>query len=261
MSPNEVKLARKLADFLADLLTEYDIESDRRFRADGPTGYAPDVEAYRGPGACGLHPDCTLPPLHDGACIRGEAPVTYSLPGAPVTGRRVTTSTTPGDPYAGGALIFRKEPDGTFTCLALAEISAPDNIWSWSGILATFGTVTLIPLTDKEKEHEKLYGPLGARWGDPFEPCPYRGCRLGVGHIQAHLDRDGNPILVDLDALAASADLNVSPQEAAETPCNCGHPERHTPECPRGQRIYGTLNPDYPYGISGYGPGSGEGAF
>lgn len=242
MNPKDIRLARKLADFLADLLTEYDIESDRRFRADGPTGYAPD-------------PDDTL------VAVRAdEVPVTYSLPGAPVTGRRVTTSTT-GDPHAGGALIFRKEADGAFTCLALAEISAPNNIWSWSGILATFGTVTLIPLTDKEKEHEKLYGPLGARWGDPYEPCPYRGCTLGVGHIQAHLDRDGNPILVDLDAVAASADLNVSPQEAAETPCNCGHPERHTPECPRGQRIYGTMNPDYPYGISGYGPGSGEGAF
>ncbi len=190
---------------------------------------------------CVNHPDCTLKFGHPGDCKREEPAVTYTLPGPPVTGRRVTTATAD-DPFMGK--VFRKEPDGTFMCIH----GGPHEVWSWAGLLGFFGTLTLIPLTEREKAHEKLYGPLGARWGDPEEPCPYRGCQLGIGHIQAHIDRSGDPLgqttateTDPLGELAPWSASGISPHEASEVPCNCGHPERHTPECPRGQRIYGAV--------------------
>jgi len=136
----------------------------------------------------------------------------------------------------------------------------------WTDFLFRNGPAELVPLTDQEARDESLYGPYGARWGNPDVPCPYtltvpsagtwvtvqgaeivasgatqstyrHQCALGVGHAGPHRDRHDQvlgmtePSGLSTTGRATELDLH--------TPCTCGRPDQHQPGCPRHARVAG----------------------
>lgn len=167
--------------------------------------------------------------------VADAVPVRLVLPGRPETGRTVRD-------VAGK--LWRCLPDGELESLPGDEEEGPG--WSvtigWLALLLR-GPVDLLPLTPAEEADAALYGPPGARWGDPATPCPYSAgyavCALGVGHIGPHKDADGNALgLTDVDEDQGVTTARVDVEDT-ETPCTCGHPEAHTPDCARFPRRSG----------------------
>lgn len=176
--------------------------------------------------------------------------VTYSLPGAPPSEHRVRDAkgrifarerNLPDDGYSYG-------PWGSWVQIGDGENLFPAELfhdepfqlrYAW-GPLLHFGPLTLIPFTEQEKAVAAVYGPPGARWGSPGTPCPYEGCALSVGHIGAHRGPDGSPLGVTMpDGSLVPFQGRISPHEAAEFPCTCGHPGQHRPGCTRYSRLTG----------------------
>lgn len=115
---------------------------------------------------------------------------------------------------------------------------ATPEVCTWAELLSVVGPLTVNPLTDHEKELARLYGPPGQRWGNPSQECPHYACMLGWGHIPPHIDAAGEPIgLTEADGTWVNAD--ITPQQAAENPCNCGNPLRHQPGCNRYTKTSG----------------------
>lgn len=173
--------------------------------------------------------------------------VTYAIPGAPPTGRHVAT--------AAGAVFVRThvaDPEhgqwGTWLELTVT----PLNHLSWPELL-TLGPLVLLPLNTKELADAILYGPPGARWGDPDEPCPWgqhsarkptldmlgKECALGIGHTGPHCDPAGNPYNQTEETDHRWHYAAVT-REDLDTPCNCGRPAAHRPHCNRFARVAGT---------------------
>lgn len=127
--------------------------------------------------------------------------------------------------------------------------------------IGTDGTVWL----NAEDAHDiELYGPHGARWGNPNKPCPFVGltgpCTLGLNHSRRHIDGNGNAmefaINVTDEILSEATGMvgtmfvvdyapghehdpfrtRVKPDDA----CTCGNPAEHQPGCPRYARASGT---------------------
>jgi hypothetical protein len=187
----------------------------------------------------------------------------YAIPGPPPIERTMT------DSYGG---TWQRIHDGRFIMvMADAEKGAdPANVGAeltWPHLIATYGPITLLPLTEQEEKEAALYGPPGQRWGDPYKPCPYvqpgeahnQGtgdewygpaipCRLGVGHTGPHRDLEGNPLGMT-EADGTSVDAGITLAESVQTACNCGHPEQHRPGCPRYAKTSGgTTLPVIPEG-------------
>lgn len=168
-------------------------------------------------------------------------PDRYAMPGAPPAGRKVrdqagqiwkitgqTSQASPFGPWWPTVVLAGRDELGPV---------APLSRW-WPDLL-TLGPVVLVPLTPDEVDDERLYGPIGARWGDPSQPCHFPDCRLGVGHIGAHLDDDDQPLGRFTDPIVLDG-VTVWPQPSDQddgpnlTPCTCD--ERgtgHAPSCPR----------------------------
>ena len=178
--------------------------------------------------------------------IHAAEPITYQLPGAPPSGRSVRTAAgqvykrderTPADDLGYGQW-------GSWTLMPKDDtVVAVDQRCSWGALLHA-GPLTLLDLTDQEWDDARIYGPPGARWGNPNEPCQFSGrpnlnakldipmdlrpCTLGVGHVGYHTDSEGNRLYGD----GGAEDVRVGP-------CNCGHPGRHQPGCPRYELMAG----------------------
>ena len=172
-----------------------------------------------------------------------EPTVTYSLPGQPTTGRTVTGTE---DGQVAVTRSFRRHTDGEWTLVASDDPDDVDQIgvarWSWSEVLDAH-SVTLDPLTAAEKESELLYGPVGARWGDPDKQCPWmdkisgKPCNLGLRHTGAHEDGHGNILGMTEEAVgAARIHADATPGQPL---CTCGHPAAHEPACYRYGRVAG----------------------
>lgn len=230
---------------------------------ESPDQYSRRINAPRTPD---LEPEYAEPHGHGCDCfdppptgVDGPEPVTYQLPGAPPTERKVTD----------GGRTWVRHPSGAW---ASAFDSNPEVFWTWAELLDSYGILTLVPLTPDEEQEAALYGPPGARWGDPHTPCPYGSygaislgvtvyidiepdvlddapirCVLGVGHVGPHIDQNGNwlgqTVATEFN-LAGSA--GITPQQAAQTPCTCGNPAQHQPGCPRYVRVRGYELPDTP---------------
>lgn len=86
----------------------------------------------------------------------------------------------------------------------------------------------------QDPEDARLYGPIGERWGDPTQPCPYTGCVLKLGHIGPHVD---------------AGDQDISPTDSDPikghnpVPCTCRQPANHQPGCPRFVLARGAIDP------------------
>lgn len=175
-------------------------------------------------------------------------PVTYSLPGAPPAEHRVRDRT---------GRVFVREPwaaDQYGLWVLVADSDGPtetDLRYSWGALLA-YGPLTLLEFTEQEKADALVYGPPGARWGEPTVKCGYKHldarfgtppwgeCALGFGHIAPHRDSSGNALgETEADGTLVPRMARISLQEAAEVPCTCGHPGRHQPECSRYGRTVG----------------------
>lgn len=175
-----------------------------------------------------------------------EPVVIYRLPGAPPVGRHVLTNN--------GRIFVRVDPhpDETYLHgdigpwgLFQEVIETPNQIDQdldrrpWGSLLAYDGPLTLLPAAPEDRAIAVLYGPAGARWGDPDTPCPYRGCVYGTFHTGAHIDDTGALLgQTTLDPGAKTVTAAVTRQDL-ETPCTCGTPHQHQPGCPRYQRITG----------------------
>lgn len=163
--------------------------------------------------------------------------VVYSYPGAPPIGRRVRS-------IVNGQVFVRvqtTEDEPMF----LDESNNGTGPWPWDTLIQ-YGPLELLPLTDQEIEDERIYGPIGARWGFPDRPCPYRdhsridpktsavvSCALGRGHIGPHLDKNKNPLGLDRE---------FNPDQASDPSavwCTCGQPGLHLEHCPRYTRLTG----------------------
>lgn len=166
--------------------------------------------------------------------------VVYELPGPPPTGRKVQS-------HDGG--VFQREhahDEDYFGTWGRWVDQETGMSWNWLALLRQRGPLFLLELTDKEIEEERLYGPIGARWGFPDEPCPYRdhgrinpitsatvACTLGRGHIGPHLDENG---------IELGLDREFNPDKAADPSavwCTCGNAGAHLPHCPRYKRLTG----------------------
>ena len=193
-----------------------------------------------------------------------EPVITYALPGPPPTGRHVMTPS---------GKVFERTTFGTGAQFGpwgawhdVEESDRPDiDRWhiSWAELLIK-GPLVLLPLNEIERAQAILYGPPGARWGDPNTPCGYglrdarsvpekflgMECDLGQGHIGAHKDEHGIelPILStyqDPPAPNTTSYPNGRPPAAAlpphvvNDPCTCGHPAAHRAGCPRRHRAMG----------------------
>lgn len=190
-------------------------------------------------GHSGTHGHLVIPPwLTVGADpIEGR---TFSLEPQPVTGRVVRANTDSGPAYyrrQSGGLWERVEPvEGRWFQVAAAP-GMPSDCW-WSELLTEHSQVELVPLTATEVEDERLYGPSHARWGDPYNWCPYVGCSLGIEHIGPHRNEQDQPL--GLTEPSGEVWDNATEIEVARrTPCTCGRPDRHLPGCPRYARVSG----------------------
>lgn len=172
--------------------------------------------------------------------VHAAEPITYQLPGAPPSGRSVRDSVGrvwKRDERIANESLYGQWGSWTEIDTDDGSVSLLDNRVAWT-MLLQYGPLTLLDLTEQEWEDARIYGPPGARWGNPAEPCPFvgrpnlnakldvpmdlRNCKLGVGHIGVHTDCEGYTLYGD----GAATDVKVDP-------CNCGRPGRHQPGCPR----------------------------
>lgn len=247
LTPDYEDIARQLAGVVFDLLTSDDDEGPNR---------PPFREVF--PDAAAMIPRTRLTGSSDGAPFGPVKTIAmptpegvYAIPGPPPTERTVT------DSYGG---TWRRTTAGIFVMImADATLGAnPDEIGRelvWPILICTYGPITLLALTDEEKEQAVLYGEPGQRWGDPYKACPYvatasptdtwdnEPCRLGVGHTGPHKDQYGNP-LGETTADGSTIDASVRLAKSVETACNCGHPDQHRPGCPRYAIVSGTGKAD-----------------
>lgn len=175
------------------------------------------------------------------------AVVTYSLPGAPPTGSQVMTTM---------GLVFERRPAHEYPSIDDAwgvweEVGAEDPMVStWGPLLTRYGTLTLLPESPEERALAAVYGPAGARWGDPDTPCPYVGplgpdegthktCALGIGHVGPHRDWEDEPLGMTSGTWTRRTSAAVAPQDMQDL-CTCGSPGRHKVGCPRHIRTTGT---------------------
>lgn len=173
--------------------------------------------------------------------LEPEPAETYRLPGAPPTGRHVLTA---------NGCVYRREshaseeflPWGAWLLVRDPEAPHgpdPDGYLSWAQLLE-LGPLTLLPESEYERAQAVLYGPAGARWGDPDTPCPYKECTLGTNHIGTHKDVDGNPLGVrPVDTDGRIHNPGITPHMASRVFCTCGSPAMHKPDCPRYSRMTG----------------------
>jgi hypothetical protein len=168
--------------------------------------------------------------------LRPEAPTSYRLPGAPPTGSHVLTN-------PGG--VFVRVPDR-------ADSQGQWGMWEevrdddetpiqvpWS-LLLEYGPLILLPETEKDRASAVLYGPVGARWGDPDSPCPYRDCGLGLNHTGPHKDPQGTPLgVTEADPGGRVHTSSITPGVNSQVICTCGTPANHQPQCPRFPRTSG----------------------
>lgn len=169
------------------------------------------------------------------------APPVYEIPAPPLVGSLLTDRELRGwrvtldNGYTGSGQVPRiverweriDPADRSTAADLLAEL--PDTMPWWQAV------VELGPLhpVEQDPDDARLYGPIGQRWGDPDRPCWFgfgvdgaRPCMLGENHTGPHRDQAG----AELPPLAR---LTVNELGADLTPCTCGHPEQHRPECPR----------------------------
>jgi hypothetical protein len=152
--------------------------------------------------------------------------VRYEMPAPPVCERHVR------DRY--GSTWYRRT-DGSFL---LADKDDADPAFfgvgyadQWPWLLDRRGPLELVPLTLDELAMAELYGPPGARWGDPSTPCGYPECSGGIHHAGGHFDEHGNP-LGQTVADGSTTNANVT-REDMERICTCLTPSAHTADCPR----------------------------
>lgn len=181
-------------------------------------------------------------PMPPADTVSGVYSMTF--PDPPATGRRVIG--------AHGYTYQRVIPDGTFNPILMPwgawmrlddEDGLPlPGVYTWPEILAA-GPLALLPLTEKEMRDAELYGPPGARWGNPDERCPFWGfiCTLGVGHTGPHIGPDGAPLGETEPDGKPPVNAGITPAQASETPCTCGRPAQHRPGCPRHKRWTGAV--------------------
>jgi hypothetical protein len=150
--------------------------------------------------------------------------VVYAWPAPPPAG------TTLADPLgfhwrsAGEAWKATPGPNG----MIRTDRDGLPEIWTWPELLQQVGVLRVGPRSPEQRAEDRLYGPVGARWGNPDQPCPYTACVIGVGHIGPHVDADG------VDVPVPTGDVVLSTvAEAMQIICTCGHPSAHTPGCPR----------------------------
>jgi hypothetical protein len=150
--------------------------------------------------------------------------VVYAWPAPPPTG------TTLADPLgfhwrsAGEAWKATPGPNG----MIRTDRDGLPETWTWPELLQQSGVLRVVPRTPEQRAEDRLYGPVGARWGNPDQPCPYTTCDLGVGHIGPHVDDHG------VDIPVPTGDVSLSTvAEAMKVICTCGHPSAHTRDCPR----------------------------
>ncbi len=204
------------------------------------------------------HHDADTTDIHIGPA---EPTTRYVLPPAPLTGRVVKVHRRLPDDTGnspGLMMFFRRRPDGTWQHVQVDGgrwAADPDDDWeySWLEILGldVFEPAELVPLSDVEQEDERLYGPSHARWGDPYQPCPWfhteagqtTFCAMGVEHTGPHKDATGNP-LGQTVASGVAYDNAAGLAVARDTPCTCGRPDRHQPGCPRFAQVSGAATPD-----------------
>jgi hypothetical protein len=212
--------------------------------------------------------------------VEADGSYVYELPGAPVVGRIVQpilgSTDAEGRPFVNASLAYRRNRDGNFVEVTLVKDRYGETVlpepWTWAGLLGLYGRLRLVPLTAEEEATAKLYGPIGERWGDVSQPCPYVGelsttdngqglepygpCSLRVGHTGPHVDSQGRPMgqtTVDPDAPVVGVgyrlegdpvdielpDGRIVPGVLPADRCTCGHPEQHRPGCPRYSRVSG----------------------
>jgi hypothetical protein len=183
------------------------------------------------------HPRCMMPRGHEGRHDwqseddmrptmdpHAPKPETYAIPGRPPTGRTVTDQ---------HGVPWRIRADGW-----VERTDHLDDSYDWPEFLWRNGPATLVELTVDEAASEYLYGPIGSRWGNPDEPCPYadreRGCMLGANHAGPHRGEYGD--ILGADSIV-DGPINTDPQQSAVEPCNCGRPDQHRPTCNRYRRM------------------------
>lgn len=183
----------------------------------------------------------------------GPEPTSYAIPDAPVTDRKVSNGRAEWQRLASGLWrhVHNHHEDDVFTTADMP----------WWLLLAEQGPVHLVPLTELDEADAVLYGPPGARWGDPDRPCPFGEaeflpgvgsstwipCALGFHHAGGHVDLAGNDLGMTV-ADPGPPDPSVgriTTQEAAADPCTCGQPAEHLPECSRYGRTTGANIPEW----------------
>jgi len=173
---------------------------------------------------------------------------TYQIPGAPPTETKVASSKD--------ASHWTRLNDGMWARLGYVPDGTPHTL-AWVELLDLHGPVWIVDRSAQDLADDVLYGPPGARWGNPQEPCPFSRldplpypyaepapgviktpCSLGRGHTGPHRSQDGAVLFggaePDVSGLTGNMGV-VGPQE----PCTCGHPAAHQPGCPRHTRISG----------------------
>lgn len=108
----------------------------------------------------------------------------------------------------------------------------PDHEWRRNVYL--HGPLTIVA---PDAAETALYGPPGARWGTPGQPCPFTGCSLSQGHTGPHIDYAAMEI--------AARDNGPEPQPLPGL-CTCGRPASHLPGCPRFIGGYAPLKGETP---------------
>jgi len=186
-----------------------------------------ECERWRdGATVCPVHPDSTRPAVV----------VRYDMPGPPPVGRAVRRISQPD---------IIHEPDDQHPEPWTTPAPPDTRVWirmdygdfmirggrnehgqlvtsiPWVRLLEQHGPLELIPLTLQEQAEEVLYGPVGARWGNPDEPCPIPTCAFGLNHTGKHVDRLGYEVI-------------VIPRDMPDGAyCTCGRPSAHHPTCDR----------------------------
>ncbi len=152
---------------------------------------------------------------------QGE-PYVYRVPFPPPSGRRVRSAKT--------GHVWVIDPTG--------DVAREDDrsiVLTWSQLIGQDGPLELLELTDQERASEALYGPIGARWGDPDTPCAYEGCALGTGHGTVHRDAAGNPLGMTDKATEVYTDPPRG--QMLSRICTCGvvkhTAKQHEPGCAR----------------------------
>ena len=152
---------------------------------------------------------------------QGE-PYVYRVPFPPPSGRRVRSHKT--------GQVWVIDPTG--------DVARDDDrsiVLTWGQLIGDHGPLELLELTPEETASEAVYGPIGARWGDPDTPCAYEGCALGTGHAQTHRDAAGN--VLGMTEKATEKYVDPPPGQMLSRICTCGvvkhTAKQHEPGCAR----------------------------